>query len=233
MFSGSEEDDPIRTSLFPLSDISSPGFVNFPFQPIVESTGQDYFFSLTLDGPGMARVGSAAGNSYLSGAQYLSGEAQNSQTSFRLDYAPSLALFGVFEDILRWTALLIAGLFLVAVPGWAALSWLYPPWKSINWISKLGLAVGIGLALYPVLLLWTNTFGIQLGVINAYLLPVSGLLLIILRIFLDFRERGFSLRGIFSNSDDKEFRGAFQSKTMINWVSVLPDVVFLLVITII
>ena len=233
LFNGQKDTKPIRSSSFPLSDISSSGFYNFVFPPIIESTGQDYFYRLTLNGPGRVNVGSAPGNLYLSGAQYYNGLALNSQSAFRLDYAPSIAILGIIKEGLRWFGLLIAGLFLIAVPGWAALTWLFPPWKSLNWFSKLGLAIGIGLAFYPVLLLWTDTIGIQLGAFYALLLPLSGLILIILRSLQDYREQGFSVKGLFSKPDDITEKENPLSNMKTSWISILPDLVSLVVIALI
>jgi hypothetical protein len=224
---------PIRSSSFPISDISSSGFYNFVFSPINESTGQDYFYRLALNGSGVVNVGSAPGNSYLSGAQYYNGLALNSQSAFRLDYAPSIAALGIIKEGLRWFGLLIAGLFLIAVPGWAALSWLFPPWKSLNWFSKLGLASGIGLAFYPVLFLWADTIGIQLGAFYALLLPLSGLIFIILRSLQNYREQGFSVKGLFSKPDDITKKEKPLSNIKTSWASILPDLVSLVLIALI
>jgi hypothetical protein len=233
LFNRHKNTKPIRSSTVPLSDISSSGFHNFGFSQIQESARQDFFYRLGLNGPGVVNVGSAPGNSFLSGAQYHNGSPLNSQSAFRLDYAPSIAFLGIIREGLRWLWLLIAGLFLVAVPGWAALTWLFPPWKSINWISKLALALGIGFAFYPVLLLWTDTIGIQLGASSALLLPLSGLIFIIVRSIQDFRVRGFSVKDLFSKSDNITDTKDPPLNMKTSWDAILPDLVFLIVIAMI
>ena len=222
---------PIRSSSLPLSDISSSGFYNFAFSPIKLSTGQDYFYRLTLNSPGVVNVGTAPGNTYLSGAQYFNGLALNSQSTFRLDYSPGFAFYGLIKEGFGWLGLLIVGLILVAVPGWAASTWLFPPWNSINWISKLGLAIGIGLAFYPVIFLWSDTIGIQLGDFFALLIPFTGLIFIIFRNLEDFRARGFSLKSKFSKPDIVSEKENTWSK--VNWAAILPDFVFLVVIALV
>lgn len=233
LFNRQRDTEPVRSSSFPISDISSSGFYNFVFSPINESTGQDYFYRLSLNGPGVVNVGSAPGNSYLSGAQYSNGLALNSQSAFRLDYIPSIAALGIIKEGLRWIELLVAGLFLIAVPGWAALTWFFPPWKSLNWLSKLGLAVGLGLTFYPVLFLWTATIGIQLGAFKALFLPFSGLIFIILRSLQAHREQGFSLKGLFSKPDDITEKENLLSKIKTRWIAILPDLVSLVVLALI
>jgi hypothetical protein len=223
----------IRSSSLPISDITTSGFYNMAFLPIKDSTGKDYFFNLAIKGAGSVKIGSATGNSYLSGAQYISGLAQNSQTSFRLDYLPSLALFGLIKDLLNWFLLIISGLVLFAIPGWAALLWLFPPWNSINWISKLGLAIGTGLVFYPILFLWTNTFGLQLGAINAFLLPITGLVFIFLRFMRVSPQQSITLRGLISRFGRGIGKDINPLKNNILWITLLPDLVFLLVVALI
>jgi len=58
------------------------------------------------------------------------------------------------------------------VPGWALLVWLGPG-KRCTWAEGLGVAVGLSLALYPLLLLWTDRVGLRLGPLYAWL-PVAG-----------------------------------------------------------
>jgi hypothetical protein len=222
---------PIRSSIIPLTQVSSSGFYNFGFSPIGESTKEDYFYQLTLNGAGEISVGSASGNSYLSGAQYFNGLALNSQSTFSLDYAPRLVLLGLIKEGLGWLGFLIAGLFLLAIPGWAALTWSLPPWKSINWISKLGLALGIGLSTYPILFLWTDTIGIQLGAISAIILPLFGLILIILRFFLDIQARSLADKDLSPETD--EFTSGEKSQSRTSWDSIFPDLVFLVVLALI
>lgn len=231
LFSNMDDKKPVRSSSLQLSDISSSGFYNFGFSPIIESTNGDYFYKLSCNGSGKINVGSAAGNTYLSGGQYFNGTSLNSQSTFRLDYAPDSVLSGLIKEGLGWLGLLFAGLFLLAIPGWAVLAWSFPPWKSINWISKLGLALGIGLSLYPVLFLWTDTIGMQLGKISAFILPLFGLTLIIIRFVLNFRARGSSIKDILRRSS--EFSNGGNSPSIRNWDSILPDLVFLIVIAMI
>lgn len=230
LFSEQISSEPIRKSSLLLTDISTPGFYTFTFPPLRRSTNQGYFFNLSINGPGVIETGSAPGNSYLSGAQYIDGLAQNSQSSFRLDYAPGLALWGLIQSGLNWLGILIIGLLLLSIPGTAALMWLYPPWSSIDWISKLGLTLGIGLAFYPVLFLWTNAVGIQLGRLNALLLPLLGTILIVIKKVLDAKEsnsKGFSF---FGKRDDQTNNN---QSSQFNWANLIPDLVFLVIIALI
>ncbi|MGW8145010.1 MAG: hypothetical protein ACWGN2_11485, partial [Anaerolineales bacterium] len=218
LFSDQSSSESIRTSALPIKDISTSGFYNFAFSPIDASTNQDYFYNLSVEGQGIVETGVGAGNSYLSGAQYLNHVAQNSQSTFRLDYEPKTAVWGLIKMGFNWMWLLFISFFLLAVPGYAALMWMYPRWSLLDWISKLGLSLGIGLAFYPVLFLWSNTIGVQLGIFNALVLPILGLVLIGLKKFLDTR---------------KPRTAKNHSQNQFLWINMLPDLVFLVIITMI
>lgn len=221
--------EPIREAALSVSDISHGGFYTFTFPPLSKSTNQDYFFNIRINGPGIVETGTAPGKSYLSGAQYINGIAQNSQSTFRLDYAPGLVIRGLIGTGISWAGILFVGLFLLAIPGYAALMWLYPPWSSLDWISKLGLSLGTGLAFYPVLFLWTNAIRIQLGIFNALVLPVLGAIFIVIRKVMDVRESNNG--GFFSFLNRDNSKKTTDSKLQFNLANLIPDLVFLVIIT--
>lgn len=224
--------EPVRTASLITSDIVGPGFFNFSFAPIKDSTAQDYYFELSFDGSGNLKIGSAPGNSYLSGAQYIGGTAQNSQSSFRIDYDPTRALVGLFSEGLSWFGLLSLGIIMFVLPGWAALSLLFPPWQTMNWISRISLSIGTGMAFYPVLLLWMDTLGIYSNLLNALILPVLGLVFVLLTIFRGNNVRGFSLKRLFSKPDPID-KTSIKSNRRILWQGYIPDLAFLVILVII
>ncbi|MBN1920432.1 MAG: DUF1616 domain-containing protein, partial [Anaerolineae bacterium] len=82
----------------------------------------------------------------------------------------ALEVGGAFVDIVG--ALGIA-LLLYVLPGWALLAWLWPA-SSLSWVERLALSVGVSLALYPLLLLWTDAAGLHLGPLYAWLPVLLG-----------------------------------------------------------
>ena len=142
LYQGSDSDQLVDSAAVQTSDIDSAGFHSFSFTPIIDSNGLDYFFELTYDGTGNVQVGSAPGNSYLSGAQYIDRTAQNSQSAFRLLYTPTPMLFGLFLEGITWIGYLCLTILIFGLPGWATLSWLIPPWTKLTWISKISLSIG-------------------------------------------------------------------------------------------
>jgi hypothetical protein len=229
LFEKSDYPQALRSSTIQSSEIESAGFYNFPFFPINNSAADSYYFELTFDGEGNIRAGSAPGNSYLSGAQYLDGTAQNSQTTFRLNYSSTPLALGLFLEGLSWIGYLILAILMFALPGWAALSWLFPPWKNINWISKFSLSIGIGIAFYPVLFLWLNTLGIHSNFLNVLTLPVLGLIFILINFSRENKGRYSNIRNP-KVTTRTEIVPRSQSFKSISWQAILPDISFVLVL---
>jgi hypothetical protein len=227
LFDHPEDAVPLRSVSLSLAEFNEPGFYNFNFDAISDSAGKDYYLSLVVNDPGSISVGVAPGNAYLNGALYIDNKPQNSQLSFQIEHAPNHYLLGLANEGMEWLGVLAAGLFLLAIPGWAALSWLFPPWRSMNWIGKLTLATGVGFAFYPLLFLWTDALGLHLGAMYAWLLPLIGLILIGSQILRDRREH------ISRSSSTIEYQDDVNQPSRKDWrlvvKNVLPDLAFLLV----
>ena len=224
--------EPLDTAAIQISDMAGAGYYNFAFSPIPKSTAQDYYFEISYDGSGNIKVGSAPGNTYLSGAQYIDGIAQNSQSSFRSDYHPAQVFTGLAAEGLLWLGLLTIAILMFALPGWAALGWLFPPWIKLNWISKICLSIGTGLAFYPVLFLWMDTLGIHSNLLNALFLPLFGLIFIVIQQFRENKGQRFSITDIFRKSDSLDDKN-LQSDKWNLWSHILPDLALLLILAII
>jgi hypothetical protein len=165
----------IAAAALPLAAVTQPNFYHFEFPPQAESQRRAYFVVLELAGDGSAQVGRAAGDAYEHGSLYQNGEPVDAQMAFRLGYDPAWVARGVLADGAAWLGWLTLALFLFVLPGWALLAALWPGVPSAGWPEKLGLAVGLSLALYPVLFLWTHVIGLHLGPGYAWLPPLAGL----------------------------------------------------------
>jgi hypothetical protein len=160
---------------------AEPGYYRFSVPSLKTSHGQYYY--AYLEGTGGATDGGASsgvsvalakGAAYPDGAAYQAHQPLDAQTSFRLVYAPG----DVVSDLLRmatgWPGLLFLVGLLFVVPGWALLSWFWPR-GQLRWAETLGVAVGLSLALYPLLLVWTDLVGLHLGSLYAWLPAAAGL----------------------------------------------------------
>ncbi len=168
-----ESDDDLVTSSLPLPAEAKPGFYRFAFPAIGASHGQYYYAFLEASKPGVS-VALAKADAYLDGAAYLDHEPLDAQATFRLVYLPGLVILDLLKAGLGWLGLLAVAGLLFVVPGWALLAWLLPG-RPLSWAGLLGLAVGVSLALYPLLLLWTHLLGLNLGSLYAWLPAGLGL----------------------------------------------------------
>jgi len=173
------KDDPFSgavlvTSSLPTSAIQAPGFYRFPLDPIGDSHSQYYYASVTTedDECGAIRVGLAPADTYLNGSAYRGDVPFDGQLAFRLVYSR----WHLAVDLVRFTGTLIVtlgiALLLYLVPGYGLLAAL-SPYQNICALARFTIALALGLALYPVLFLWTGLIGLRLG--SGYaLLPVFG-----------------------------------------------------------
>ncbi|MBE3038980.1 MAG: hypothetical protein IMZ62_09245 [Chloroflexi bacterium] len=161
--------------------LKAPGYYGF-FVPAQASSNQKYYYAfLEVTGSGDIQVGKAAGDAYLNGALYQNGTPEDAQAAFQLSYSRRKSILGLGWEAVTWGGILAVGFFLFILPGWGLFSLLWPGWGGIKWPEKLGLSAGLSLALYPLLLLWTDIIGLHLGAIYAWLPPLAGLGIILWR----------------------------------------------------
>jgi len=198
----------ITTSQFPAAAITSPDYYRFSFQP-QEKSNRRYFYAFAeMKGEAAVGVSAAPGDAYLNGSAYQDHLPIDAQLTFRLLYQPGQAFLGWGREVINWCAILILSLFLFVLPGWGILGWVWDGWSTLSWATKLSLASGFSLALYPLLLIWTDLVGLHLGRWYAWLPPLMGLGLIV------WRKRGRRIgspKG-FQKSDKAEQR---QSKPLL------------------
>jgi hypothetical protein len=164
----------LATAALPLVQVAVPGFYRLSFAPLRESHGGYYYAFLEVVGDGMAQVGAGPGEGYLDGALYRDHEPLDAQMAFRLTYDPRWVLLDLGWAMINGLGLLAVACLLYVVPGWALLAWLWPD-GQFPWAARLGIAAGLSLALYPLLLLWTDLVGLHLGPLYAWLPAVGGL----------------------------------------------------------
>lgn len=165
-----------------LSQVASPGYYRFHFQPRGDSYARYYYASLALERAGCSdlAVGLAPGDTYVNGSAYADDMPVDGQLTFRLLYHWRYLPADVLRFLVSVLCLLLVALFLFALPGLALLAW-WRPQTSLAWPARLALATGLGLALYPLLLLWTHMLGLQLGWLYAWLPPLLALAILAYR----------------------------------------------------
>ena len=175
------DDLAVSLNTLAVDSVRAPGYYGF-FVPAQASSNQKYYYAfLEVTGSGDIQVGMAAGDSYLNGASYQNGTPEDAQTAFQLSYSRGGAILGLGWEAVTWGGVLAVGFFLFILPGWGLFSLLWSGWGGMTWPEKLGLSVGLSLALYPLLLLWTDIIGLHLGAIYAWLPSLAGLGIILWR----------------------------------------------------
>lgn len=164
-------DGDLRTATLSTSNVQAEAYHRFSFEPLPNSHKAYYYAFLTLEGDARYRVSTAPGDAYLHGAFYVEGQPQDAQMAFRLVYDPIVMLLDLGSAVIQGIGLLGAAFILFVVPGWALLAWLWRG-RTLSVFGGLGLATGISLALYPILVLWTGLLGLGLGSGYAWL-PVG------------------------------------------------------------
>jgi hypothetical protein len=186
--SGADED--LALASLDLPDAWASGFHHFELPvPLSDSHGRYYYVYLELAGGAPASVGTASGESYQDGALYKDHEPLDAQMAFRLAYDTRFVAADLAGAVLEGAALVAAAGILCLLPGWALLAWLAPGWPA-SWPARLGVAVGLSLAIYPILFLWTDLVGLRLGFLYACLPAALGALALIWR-YRAWRPRGW------------------------------------------
>ncbi len=161
-----EED--LAVASLPAGQVAQRGFYRFSLPVQARSRQRYYYFELTFEGEGRLQVGRAPGEAYLDGAAYRQGAPVDAaQLAFLLDYAPRQLARGLAGEALRWVWYLLLAGFLFVLPGWALLDLAGAGDETFlamrNIWARGALAAGAGLALYPLLFLWTGLAGLHPG----------------------------------------------------------------------
>ncbi|RPH89717.1 MAG: hypothetical protein EHM75_01855, partial [Desulfobacteraceae bacterium] len=171
-----KSDQPVAVAELAVEALTSPRFYTFSFLPLKDSGLRDYTLRLELQGSGRVRVGTGPGDSYSEGALVQNEKPRDGQCSFQLRYASFPMAWGLAGEGLAWLGILAVSLFLFLLPGWALLKLLWP--DPLSGGERWGLAGGLGLALYPLLLLWADLFSFHPGPAFAWAPPLTALLIL-------------------------------------------------------
>ncbi len=193
---GPTQSDDIRNASLPVAEIQAAGLYHLTFWPILDSTQRDYYLQLQIAGAGDILVGVDRADQYLHGSLYLNDAPQEKQLSFRLGHDRTQVLAGLTDESIEWLFWLLAGVLIFFVPGWAILDWAWPTWSEQHWATKLALGSGVSLAFYPLFLVWTDVFGLHLGVFYGLVPAALGLCFL----FWKYRHKLNPLQGALSRS---------------------------------
>lgn len=181
-----EANKDIRTATIPVSQLIGQNLARFTFPPLPDSFDNRYYFFLEsqVSEPDFTiRLYYGSPTSYINGAGYLNGSPQDWQASFYLAYDRPLLL----QDWAKWLLIRIpyglAMAVMVLLPGGALLVWFYTQNNGqrvpLNHIEWLGIASGLSVAIYALLMLTTKIIGGWFNSVSLIILLIlSGIVII-------------------------------------------------------
>lgn len=180
LYQSPEDNQVLAKYSLPLAEDTQEGYYNFKFTPQIDSFNQDYYVEFVIDeGNNELKLGSGPGDAYINGALYKNGNPRDAQLTFHLTYDLPQLLIGFVHLTFTWLFISLVSFFLYILPGWAILSLLMPSWGNRHWAEKTGLSIGVSLAIYPLLLLWTDLLGLHFGSVYAWLPPIIAFVVLI------------------------------------------------------
>jgi len=159
----------IATITFEAEDVKDNAYHAFRFPPIPDSQGHSFYFS--LESP-TSRPGDAItmyyspGDVYAEGQMYIQGEPQDGDLAFRAyyTYGPGEILQDAYFGIKSHIVPVLLMILLCLLPGYALLQSVGPDLSPhFDPPQRLILALGLSLALIPLLLLLCTLLGLKLG----------------------------------------------------------------------
>jgi hypothetical protein len=137
------------------------GWLRFPFEPLPDSHSRYYYFFIESSADladDEASVYYDSPDSYPDGAMYLDGRPQERQLAFRLEYYRPAMLYELARSVATAAPRGIFAVLVFVLPGWALLVLLERTSGSPvqHWLEGASVAVGLSLAIYPILFLWSD-----------------------------------------------------------------------------
>jgi len=164
----------LRNASLRLDQISTAADYSFEFRRLTDSHNSDYFLLLELKGTGQVNVGFSENQEYLLGSMVVNGQPKDAQLYFGLSFQTLAQWLGILQESITWWGWFLAGVFLFVLPGWALLKAFWADWNQLSFWEKFGLGSGVSLALYPLLLVFTDLAHFKMGAGYAWIPGVSG-----------------------------------------------------------
>jgi hypothetical protein len=170
----------VAESTLDLPANAASGFYRFAFTPLANSFRRNYRVSLQFLGASPVQAGMNAGAAYQDGSLTRDGQPYDAQLAFRLVYDPWFVLLEMIAAAGRALGLVAASIAQWLLPGWALLVLMLPATRraTLSFFEQIALAFPLGLAVYPVLMLWARTLGLSSQVL-ALLLPAISFVIIL------------------------------------------------------
>jgi hypothetical protein len=186
LYPDSQRQTIITRAKLPLKGTDNFTYQRFSFPALKDSARTYYYLDIQVESGSGARISVSPGENYLEGALYQDQAAQDLQMTFRLAYDRVEFGIGLIREVLGWGWFLILAGWLFVLPGWALLKLcLGDFWDKRRWSEKAALAAGVGLSIFPVLLLWLDLAHLRLGDLFIWIIPAAAV------VYLAWKNRGW------------------------------------------
>lgn len=175
LFAIDNRDEPIQSSEKTINADLQNEYITFDFDQAIPSLNKDYYLKLSVPGAAVVDIGNGYADVYSSGSMYENGEPIERQLAFLLRFNKLKVVSGLMSTFMQWVVWILIAVILFFIPGFALFKLLWSQ-KTMSLGSTIGLSFGIGAAIYPVWLLWTNVFGVQLRQWNVWVIVVPSLI---------------------------------------------------------
>jgi hypothetical protein len=173
--------EPIATASIPISAIVGAGQYRFDLSVPLSSRQADYYFEVGVSGEGSVNIFITQPDTYVDGSLYIQGSAHTGDLVFLPGYALPALLWSWARRVIWWLLVALASAFIFVLPGWALLEIGWDDAVGMPVAVRLCLALGLGVAIAPLPMLWTNAAGLHPGAWHAWLPGVCSAPLLIWR----------------------------------------------------
>lgn len=161
LYHADNDQSPIRTYTIGQNRLINRNTLSIPFQIRDDLPDQSYYVELTVNG-GVIHIYGRDEDAYPEGDFYLDRTPQMSDIGFRISYYyDSHSLLEDISTLLDLSFLVLPLVLMLWIPGRIIVE-LLPINKTTDWGERTALAIGISMALIPILMLWTSTLNIRL-----------------------------------------------------------------------
>lgn len=137
--------------------LAAPGWQRFSFPAVRTTHSQRYL--LLVEGTGI-QIGISPQDLVPDGSLSRGNQPSQGDIALRLGYSRRLIVLDLLRYGLRLGGYGVAAVFLFILPGLGVLTWL-PQHLALRWPQHFGLAIGISLSVYPLLLLGMRVIGVS------------------------------------------------------------------------
>jgi hypothetical protein len=179
LFHRLDDPSPLSTLKLNFGDIVDNEVTQIKFPTQDDPPYQSYFIQLKTETGTVRVLGSNQGH-YPKGRAHLNGEPIEGDIAFRVsyDYNWKSVLDDLGKGFDHWWVILPLGILLV-LPGWHLLS-LSGSREHFGVCQQIAISVGLSLAIVPLLMLWTTTFGLSLARYHVWIIAIVLLVITLL-----------------------------------------------------